>query len=105
MRPLAAALASLALLLAACSSPCEDLGSELCRCTRPGTTRDTCERQVKQELDRLNPGQDVEDLCTARLDTCSAPQDVSFCDWLQSRCGMASCGLSAEDRETACAAP
>jgi hypothetical protein len=101
--PLAALLAALS--LAACRGPCEELGSRLCRCVGAGTTRDTCERQVKNELDRVNPGQDVEDFCDQRLGTCNEPTGADFCEWTQTGCGKASCGLSAETTEQACAAP
>lgn len=100
------ALALLAVAaLAACSSPCQDLGDRLCRCSGVGTTRDACERQVKDDLKRLNPSKDVEDLCSARLDTCSAPSGADFCEWLLTACGKASCGLSTEQPADVCVAP
>jgi hypothetical protein len=82
--------------LAACSTPCRDLGDRLCRCTAAGTSRETCERQVKQDLDRLDPSADQDDLCSARLDTCNAPDGAEFCEWIETTCGKASCGLSVE---------
>ncbi len=96
MRPFLVALAA-ALTLAACSGPCEDLGNRLCACVGAGTTRDTCQRQVANEIGRLNPSKSVEDVCTQKLDTCNAPADAEFCDWTQTECGKASCGLSVED--------
>jgi hypothetical protein len=97
--PLAAALLA---LLAACSDPCRDLGDRLCRCAAAGTTRDTCERQVKQDLDRLSPTGAQDDLCSAKLDTCDAPDGADFCEWLDTSCGKASCGLSTEDPGAVC---
>jgi hypothetical protein len=97
--PLAAAILA---LLAACSSPCRDLGDRLCRCTAAGSTRDTCERQVEQDLDRLAPSGDQDDFCSARLGTCDQPDGADFCEWLDTACGKASCGLSAEDPGAAC---
>lgn len=104
MRRLLLALAA-ASALAACSSPCQDLGNRLCRCAGVGTTRDACERQVKDDVSRLNPSKDVEDVCSARLQTCNAPSGADFCEWLLTSCGKASCGLSSEQPADACVAP
>ena len=95
------ALAALA-VLAACSNPCQDLGDRLCRCAGAGTTRDACKNAVKDDLSRLNPSKAVEDVCTQKLDTCSAPSGASFCEWLDTACGKASCGMSADDPATTC---
>jgi hypothetical protein len=99
-RPLLAA--GLVALLAACSTPCRELGDRLCRCAPAGTTRDTCERQVKQELDRLDPSDAQDDLCEAKLDTCEAPDGAEFCEWLETSCGKAQCGLSNEEPAEVC---
>ncbi|BDG03610.1 hypothetical protein [Anaeromyxobacter oryzae] len=96
MRPALAVLVA-ALSLAACKGPCQELGNRLCRCVGSGTTRDTCERQVQNQISSANPGKDVEDICSARLDTCIEPQGADFCAWVQTECGKASCGLSVED--------
>ncbi len=104
MRPALAALVA-ALSLAACSGPCQELGNRLCRCVGAGTTRTTCEQQVKNELSSLNPGKDVEDFCNARLDTCVEPQGADFCAWVETECGKASCGLSVEKSGDVCAPP
>jgi hypothetical protein len=100
MRRLAALL--LALALAGCSSPCQELGDRLCRCVGVGTTRDNCERQVKERLKDLDPSSDVQDLCDAKLGTCGAPEGADFCDWTLTACGKASCGLSVEDPAAVC---
>ncbi len=89
-------LAATALSLSACKGPCEQLGDRLCGCVGTGTTRDTCEAQVKNQLDSANPGKSVEDVCQAALDTCNAPSGAQFCEWVLTSCGKASCGLSAE---------
>jgi hypothetical protein len=99
-RPLLAA--ALLALLAACSDPCRELGNELCRCAPAGTTRDTCERQVKQELDRVNPDDDQDAFCDGKLATCKAPAGADFCQWLDTACGKAQCGLSNDDPQLAC---
>lgn len=101
MRSALVALAA-ALALSACTGPCEELGNRLCRCVASGTTRDSCERQVSNEISRVNPSKAVEDVCNQKLDTCNAPAGADFCEWIQTECGKASCGLSIEDPSTAC---
>lgn len=102
-RPLLAALALAAsVALAGCSSPCRDLGDRLCRCTAAGTTRDTCERQVQQDLDRIGTSDDQEKYCDGKLATCEAPSGADFCEWLDTSCGKALCGLSLEEPAEAC---
>ena len=99
-RPVLAA--ALLAVLAACSTPCRELGDRLCRCAPAGTTRDTCERQVKEELDRLDPSDDQDAVCEATLDTCEAPEGAEFCEWLDTSCGKARCGLSVEAPADVC---
>ena len=86
-----------ALLLSGCTSACKELGDRLCRCRATGVTRASCEQSVKNEISNVNPGKGVQSVCSDKLDTCSQPDGVDFCDWIESRCGKASCGLSAED--------
>jgi hypothetical protein len=97
-------LSSIALvaLLAACNEPCRELGDELCRCAPAGTSRDTCERQVKDTLSSLSPNEDQEQLCDDKLATCEEPDGAEFCEWLDTSCGKASCGLSVEDPGAVC---
>ncbi len=103
MRPLALVLATAAVLTSACGSLCEDLGSRLCDCTIPGTTKASCVDAVKAEIQRNNPSKDA---CGHYLSTCYARtnpetgKEITFCDWLDGRCGKASCGLSDEDYAT-----
>lgn len=99
---LIAALAALA--LAGCGSPCRDLGNRLCRCAPAGTSRQTCERQVKDELDNVNPSGEQEAFCDGRLALCEEPGGTEFCTWLQTTCGRVSCGLSVETDPPACPA-
>jgi len=106
VRPaLAAALVALAVVSAGCGSPCEDLGDRLCRCSPAGTSRDTCERQVKEEVDRVSPSDEQEAFCDGRLALCAEPDGGDFCEWLQTSCGKVSCGLAAETDPPACQAP
>jgi hypothetical protein len=93
MRSLQAFALLSALAVAACSSPCQDLGDRLCSCAGSSSASDACKRQVKSELDRHSPG---DSFCSAKLDTCTPPSDAVFCDWIQTDCGKASCGLSDE---------
>lgn len=104
-RSLVVAALAAVLALPACSGPCEDLGSRLCRCAGAGTTREACERAVKNQLDRANAGSDVDTICEQKLDTCDQPSGADFCEWTETACGKASCGLSAERTEDACTPP
>lgn len=91
-----AALAS-ALLASGCENACQDLGNRLCDCTPVGQTKSACERNVQNEISRLNPDSDTREVCQAKLDTCYAPSGVDFCDWIDGRCGKSACGMSEED--------
>lgn len=91
-----------ALLGAGCSNECQDLGDRLCKCSGSGTTRTSCEQQIKDEISRLDPSKAVQDLCGAKLATCNAPSGASFCEWLQTSCGKASCGFSIEAPADVC---
>lgn len=103
---LAPALALAAALVAAgCSNECQDLGDRICKCSGSGTTRDTCQRQIQDELKRIDPSSAVQDLCGRKLDTCKAPRDALFCEWLLTSCGKASCGFSTDDPADVCVAP
>ena len=45
-------------------------------------------------------GSSDEAFCSAKLDTCHVPKalaDVQFCEWINTSCGKASCGLSNQD--------
>ena len=97
MRPVAAALLAALLAAAGCSDPCKDLGNRLCDCSPVGVTQASCRQGVSTEISRLHPGKDVQDVCSQKLDTCHAPEGVTFCDWLEGRCGKAGCGMSEED--------
>jgi hypothetical protein len=97
MRALALAAVACAALAAGCSSPCQELGDRLCDCRDPSVTKASCTDSVKAEVQRLNPGSSASDACNKALDECHAPRDVSFCDWLEGRCGKAACGMSQEE--------
>lgn len=87
-------LAAVALLAAACTSPCQELGNRLCECPPIGTARDTCERQVDDQLNGLDPGQDQQDRCDAWLRSCHEPSGAAFCEWLETPDAKVACGLA-----------
>jgi hypothetical protein len=91
-------IALAAVALAACSGPCDELASRLCDCPPAGVSADTCRRQASDTLNKNKPS-DAQ--CNHWLDTCKAPSGASFCDWTLTRCGKASCGISAEQPGTA----
>lgn len=88
-----------AILASGCGDTCQDLGERLCDCTPTGQTRAACERNVANEISRLNPDREAQDVCEEKLATCSAPGSIDFCDWLEGRCGKSACGMSEESWE------
>jgi hypothetical protein len=94
-----AALA-LAAALSACSGPCDALASRLCDCPPSGVSSATCRQQASDVFGKNKPS---DSQCNAWLDTCNAPSGVQFCDFLNSSCGKARCGLSLEPQDVACA--
>jgi len=89
-------LTALSLALAACSTPCKELGSKLCSCVGGGTTRDSCLKAMDNQLKDAAPSSANQDYCSSRLSSCGAPEGIQFCEWVNTRCGKASCGLSNE---------
>lgn len=83
--------------LAACGSPCQDLGDRICGCRPPGTLRDQCTTAVKTQLGSgvQTPGKDDETYCQQKLATCPDPgKDPGMCDWLNTPAGKVACGLA-----------
>lgn len=90
-------LALLALPLAGCGNPCQDLGNRLCACVGGGTTSDTCKQQIGNLLKDAGVDPNDEAFCTAKLSTCVAPAEpagVDFCEWLKTETGKVACGLA-----------
>jgi hypothetical protein len=90
-------LALLALPLAGCGNPCQDLGNRLCGCTGGGTSSDTCRQQISNLLKDHGVSGGDEAFCSAKLDTCNAPPvpaDVKFCEWINTEAGKVACGLA-----------
>lgn len=87
-------IAALALLSAACSNPCKDLGERICRCIPVGTSVDTCKQEVDNMVKSVDPTKDQDQVCSNYLDTCGAPANIDFCEWLQTEAGKVACGLA-----------
>jgi hypothetical protein len=104
MRRLAAiAVAIASLALQGCGThSCQALGDRLCQCSGAGSTRDTCKTEVKNQLSAVGLTGDNYAACQAALDSCNAPSGASFCEWINTSCGKASCGLTYEPAATAC---
>ncbi len=91
----ALALLPLVLLLAsACSSPCQDLGNRLCSCVPAGSSRDSCKKQIENQLKSVHPTEATEDLCDCLLGSCREPAGTLFCEWIQTDDGRLACGLT-----------
>ncbi|MGB8930894.1 MAG: hypothetical protein WCC48_06555 [Anaeromyxobacteraceae bacterium] len=86
--------AAVAALAAGCSTPCQDLGDRICRCSPTGTSKDTCEQQVSNVVSSVNPNDDQDARCSDLLDRCHAPDGVDFCEWLSTADGKTACGLA-----------
>jgi hypothetical protein len=96
MRLLAALLAALAapLLLSGCGNSCQDLGNRICQCTGGGTARDTCQRQIQNQLGDAGLTSADKSFCADRLATCEAPSGATFCEWIETQAGKEACGLA-----------
>jgi hypothetical protein len=91
------ALAALA-ALAACTSPCQDLGDRICECDPAGVGKDACLRQVSNAVDAQSLTSAQENACTDFLGAChtesGAETGAAFCEWLSSAEGKTACGLA-----------
>jgi hypothetical protein len=97
MRPLAVLfLLSASLALQGCGSTCQDLGDRLCQCVGAGSARDNCKTEVKNQLNASGVSPTDSAACAAALTTCNAPSGVNFCEWINTGCAKARCGLSNE---------
>ena len=83
---LAAALCS-PLLLAGCSTPCEELAAEICACEPSRSARDACERRAGQQADASEPSDAEQNRCERLIDTCD-------CHVLDTAAGKRACGLA-----------
>jgi len=87
-------IAAAAALLAGCTSPCEELGNRLCRCSPSGVSSETCKREVSNVVKDADPTNAQESACSDYLDSCKAPAGAGFCEWLTTADGKAACGIS-----------
>jgi len=90
-------LALLALPLAGCGNPCQDLGDRLCACSGGGTSADTCKQQIANLLKDAGANSSDEAFCDAKLATCQLPDQpagLDFCEWLRTETGKVACGLA-----------
>ncbi len=97
MRPIRALLVSAVAVLAACGSPCQDLGDRICGCRPPGVLRDQCTSAVKTQLGSgaQTPGKADEEFCQKKLATCPDPgSDPGMCYWINTAAGKVACGLA-----------
>ena len=98
MRPLAVLcvlISSLAVQGCGVNS-CQELGNRLCQCAGAGSSRDDCKTAIKNQLSAAGIDDANYAACEAALVTCNAPADASFCEWTNTACAKAKCGLSAE---------
>ncbi len=103
MRPLAVLfVVTASLALQGCSNTCQDLGDRLCQCSGAGSTRDACKTEIKNQLSAAGVHSDDEAVCSAVLATCTPPAGAAFCEWINTGCGKASCGLSNETPASVC---
>jgi hypothetical protein len=96
MRLLAALFVALSspLLLTGCGNSCQDLGNRICQCTGGGTARDTCQRQIENQLSDAGVSSGDKAFCAARLSACEAPAGARFCEWIETQAGKEACGLA-----------
>jgi hypothetical protein len=95
MRPRLLSLALAAALLAACTTPCEELGNKICECTPSGSSRTTCEDSVKKQLKDARAD---DALCERRLGACAVPSTepagTQFCEWIHTAEAKELCGIA-----------
>jgi hypothetical protein len=104
MRPFAAPLLlAAALALQGCGvGSCQELGNRLCQCSGTSSTADTCKTEIKNQLSAAGLSDSNKVACEAALTTCGAPAGASFCEWVSTACGKASCGLSNDTPAAVC---
>jgi hypothetical protein len=89
MRSLLLLLAPLlgVLLLAACSTPCEDLAAKICSCEADRTAQDACKRRAAQVKGTESISDAEQNLCSDKLAGCN-------CNALNTAAGKFACGLA-----------
>jgi len=94
--PLLALGLALAIGIAGCSSPCQDLGDRVCQCEAAGQVRNNCQTNVKARVRAAAPTSGEASYCSSILATCPDPGgDVNACAWMLNTCaGKVACGLA-----------
>lgn len=87
MRSLALALLLALPVLAACSTPCEELAERICGCEPTTTARDNCERRASDVQDARGTSDAEQERCESFLDSCD-------CHALDTAAGKRACGIA-----------
>ncbi len=84
--------------LAACGSPCQDLGERICGCQPVGVAQDQCVNAVKTQLGSgaQTPNAADETFCQQKLATCRDQPNggPKLCDFVKTPAGKVACGLA-----------
>jgi hypothetical protein len=84
-------LSSALLALAGCKSPCRELSELRCECVE-AFQRESCLRIVATDEANVEPTEEQLELCAQKLETCQAPADQTFCEFLETDQGKQACG-------------
>jgi hypothetical protein len=96
-RSLLSRLLPLALVTAACGSPCKELAERVCDCQPAGAQRDSCKTAVGSQIGSgtQRPTDADQPFCESKLATCPEPLSTpGQCDLLQTPAGKEACGLA-----------
>ena len=89
------ALAALALGLASCGSPCQDLADRICDCEPAGPLRDNCKSSVSTQIGSVQPSAEEQSVCEERLASCpDFEANPDQCQELKTAQGKEKCGLA-----------
>ena len=85
-----------ALLIAACSTPCQELARKICACEPTTSARSACERRAAQVENTSTVDQAQQDFCERHVDGCD-------CNALDTAAGKVACGLAECTGDAECA--
>jgi len=107
MRPLRTALAAFGVALAAslaaagCTNACQEVGDRVCNCLPVGSARNTCQTNVKNQINAARPSSAQTSYCSSLLNTCPDPgtswtpdAPPAVCALLDTCQGKINCGLA-----------
>jgi hypothetical protein len=90
-----AAVSALALGLAGCGSPCQDLADRICDCQPAGALRDNCKSSVSAQVGSVEPTEADQRFCEERLAICpDFESSPDRCQELETQKGKEDCGLA-----------